>query len=183
MYGPTPNTFLLSRTSLSEDRFGCPIITGLFYLDCGTTSSLSYYGTCHIPGLTAKISIVKRSPIINDIIQPNMLNWILSILPLLLNTLENIKIFEITWFQYHILSFSGHSLTGSHPTSPLALCFALASLFFLPLPSEWGGSQSMAPGPLPSPPTACLEHSSTLKTLLYIYITSLLEYNCFTMVC
>ena len=70
-----------------------------FSIDCGTTSSLSHYRSCHIPDLTAKISIVKKiSPIIKDTIQPNTLNSILSILPLLLNSLENIKILERSWF-------------------------------------------------------------------------------------
>lgn len=88
----------------------------------------------------------KKSPIINDVIQPNMLNWILSILALLLNVLENKKIFETAWLQYHILSFSGPSLPGFHPTS-WALCFALASCFFLPLPSEGRGSPKRGPWP------------------------------------
>lgn len=106
-----------------------------FYLNCGTTFNCSFYGTCHIPGLIAKFSILK-CPIINDIIQPNMLNWILSLRTLISNTPENVKISEITCFQSHTLSFLVLQF-GSPPTSLLALCVALASQLFLPLSSEW----------------------------------------------
>lgn len=61
-----------------------------FYLNCGTTFNCSFYGTCHIPGLIAKFSILK-SPIINDIIQPNMLNWILSLRTLISNNSRECK--------------------------------------------------------------------------------------------
>lgn len=91
----------------------------------------------------------KNSPINNDIIQPKMLNWILSILPLILNTPGNIKIVGITWFQYHTLSFFGPSLTGFHPTSPsIIFLWRLGFSPLYPLNEEF--PQSMASGPLPS---------------------------------
>lgn len=127
-----------------------------FYLNCGTTFNCSFYGTCHIPGLIAKFSILK-SPIINDIIQPNMLNWILLLWTLISNTPENVKIFEITCFQSHTLSFLVlHCLVLlQYPRWLFVLLWHLSYSSLSLLNEE--ASQSMAAGPLPSPRTASSE--------------------------